>query len=120
MEVLGSLEADILLALRRLRTAPARDLRAELERQGVVVAYTTVATCLARLWEKGLVGRRAEPCRGGKRYVYESVDFERRYLENILKGVVSLFGEAGVVHLNEELARRQPAGRPDIESRARG
>jgi len=118
--VIGSLEADILIALRRLRTAPARELRAELERHGTVVAYTTVATCLARLWEKGLVGRTAEPCRGGKRYVYESIDFERRYLEGILKGVVSLFGEAGVVHLNEELAKLSPGERRDLTAGSRG
>jgi predicted transcriptional regulator len=118
--VIGSLEADILLALRRLREAPARELRAELERQGTPVAYTTVATCLARLWEKGLVGRRTEPCRGGKRYVYESVDFERRYLADLLKGVVSLFGPSGVVHLNEELAKLWPDDEGELRSRLNG
>ena len=68
---------------------------------------------------RGSSGGRRSRARGGKRYVYESIDFERRYLEGILKGVVSLFGEAGVVHLNEELAKLSPGERRDLTA-ARG
>ena len=107
--MIGSLEAEILLALRRLKKAPARAVRDDLAKGGVELAYTTVATVLGRLFEKGLVRRTRESCRGGERYVYRSVDFEHTYLVNVLKGVVSLFGSAGVVHLNEELAKLDPS-----------
>jgi predicted transcriptional regulator len=106
--MLGSLESEVLASLGSLGEAPARTVRAELEARGVGVAYTTVATILSRLHAKGLVRRRREHCRGGQRYVYRPVDFERRYLRNMLKGVVALFGPAGVVHLNEELEKLDP------------
>lgn len=107
--MLGSLEADVLSSLRNLKEAPARDIRAALGERGVHVAYTTVATILSRLWEKGFVRRRRETCRGGERYVYRPVDFERKYLRNVLQSVVSMFGPAGVVHLSEELSKLDPA-----------
>jgi predicted transcriptional regulator len=107
--MLGSLEAEVLASLRELGEAPARGVRSDLNGRGVAVAYTTVATILGRLHAKGLVRRRRENCRGGQRYVYRAVDFERRYLRNTLKAIVALFGPAGVVHLNEELEKLDPS-----------
>jgi len=106
--VLGSLETEVLLSLRELGKAPARDVRGALERRGIRLAYTTVATILARLYAKGLVRRRREPCQGGERYVYRPAEVEQKYLRNILRGVVAMFGPAGVVHLNEEIAKLDP------------
>ncbi|HEV2519479.1 MAG TPA: BlaI/MecI/CopY family transcriptional regulator [Thermoplasmata archaeon] len=117
--MIGSLEAEVLLALRRLKKAPARRVRDALARGGEDLAYTTIATVLGRLHEKGLVRRDREPCRGGERYVYQSVDFEHKYLVNLLKGVVSLFGPAGVVHLNEELAKLDPSEERELRRRLR-
>ncbi|HEY6238953.1 MAG TPA: BlaI/MecI/CopY family transcriptional regulator [Thermoplasmata archaeon] len=115
--MLGSLEAEVLLSLTELREAPARAVRAELQRRGIRVAYTTVATILGRLFAKGIVRRRSETCRGGERYVYRTADFERRYLRNLLDGVVSMFGPSGVVHLNEEMARLRPAQEREVRRR---
>jgi predicted transcriptional regulator len=106
--VLGSLETEVLLSLRELEEAPARSVRRALEGRGIRVAYTTVATILARLYAKGLVRRRREPCQGGERYVYRPAEVEQKYLRNILRGVVAMFGPAGVVHLNEEIAKLNP------------
>ncbi len=107
--MLGSLEAEVLIALRELGEAPARKVRAALLLRGTQVAYTTVATILARLHAKGLVVRRREPCQGGERYVYRPAEVEQKYLRNILRGVVAMFGPAGVVHLNEEIAKLKPS-----------
>jgi predicted transcriptional regulator len=107
--VLGSLETEVLLALREVREGPARAVRSALEGRGIRVAYTTVATILARLYAKGLVRRRREPCQGGERYVYRPAEVEQKYLRNILRGVVAMFGPAGVVHLNEEIAKLNPS-----------
>jgi predicted transcriptional regulator len=115
--MLGALEAEVLLSLRELEEAPARGVRASLERRGVRVAYTTVATTLSRLFAKGMVKRRRETCQGGERYVYRPVDFERKYLKNLLEGVVSIFGPAGVVHLNEELAKIRPTEDRELRRR---
>lgn len=118
--MLGALESEVLTSLRTSPDGSAREVRRTLERRGVTVAYTTVATILGRLYEKGMVRRRREPCRGGSRYVYRPVDFERKYLRHLLEGVVTLFGPSGVVHLDEELARLRPAraGRARRRSRA--
>lgn len=115
--MLGSLESEVLVSLAGLREAPARAIRDDLDRRGIHVAYTTVATILSRLWHKGMVRRRRETCRGGERFVYRTTDFERRYLKNLLAGVVDLFGPSGVVHLNEELARLNPAQEREMRRR---
>lgn len=115
--MLGSLEADVLRSLQVLGEAPARTVRRDLDQRGTHVAYTTVATILTRLHEKGLVRRRRETCRGGERYVYRPVDFERKYLLNLLKGVVTMFGPAGVVHLNEEIEKLNPSEEEQLRRR---
>ena len=115
--MLGSLESEVLGALRALKEAPARDVRAELDRRGVRVAYTTVATILSRLYDKGLVHRRRETCRGGERYVYRPAAVEQKYLMNLLRGVVAMFGPAGVVHLNEEIAKLDPSQERELRRR---
>jgi predicted transcriptional regulator len=114
---LGSLETDVLKSLRELKEAPAARVRTQLATRGTKVAYTTVATILSRLFSKGLVKRRRETCRGGERYVYRAVDFEQKYLLNLLKGVVTMFGPAGVVHLNEEIAKLNPSEERDLRRR---
>lgn len=115
--MLGSLETEVLSSLRDLHEAPARDVRASLERRGVRVAYTTVATILSRLFDKGLVRRRRQTCRGGERYLYRPVNVEQKYLINLLRGVVAMFGPAGVVHLNEEIAKLKPSEERELRRR---
>jgi predicted transcriptional regulator len=115
--MLGSLETEVLGALRELDEAPARDVREALDKRGTRVAYTTVATILSRLYDKGLVRRRRETCRGGERYVYRTADVEQKYLMNLLRGVVSMFGPAGVVHLNEEIAKLNPSEERELRRR---
>lgn len=107
--MLGSLETEVMIALRELKSGSARDVRRSLEGRGMRVAYTTVATILTRLHQKGFVHRRRESCRGGERYVYRPAEVEQKYLQNLLRGVVAMFGPTGVVHLNEELAKLDPS-----------
>ena len=107
--MLGSLETEVMISLRELEEAPARGVRVALERRGIRLAYTTVATILSRLYAKGLVRRRRETCQGGERYLYRPAEVEQKYLKNILRGVVAMFGPAGVVHLNEEIAKLNPS-----------
>jgi predicted transcriptional regulator len=115
--MIGALETEVMSSLRELEEAPARDVRSRLEKRGIRVAYTTVATTLSRLYDKGLVRRRRETCRGGERYVYRPAEVEQKYLINLLKGVVAMFGPAGVVHLNEEIAKLNPSEERDLRRR---
>ena len=115
--MLGSLETEVLGSLRGLKQGSARDVRLSLERRGIRVAYTTVATILTRLFQKGFVRRRREACRGGERYVYRPAEVEQKYLRNLLRGVVEMFGPTGVVHLNEELAKLDPSEERQLRRR---
>jgi predicted transcriptional regulator len=115
--VLGSLETEVLTALHGLGEAPARDVRHSLDERGIRVAYTTVATILTRLHAKGLVQRRRETCQGGERYVYRPAEVEQKYLRNLLRGVVAIFGPAGVVHLNEEIAKLNPSEERELRKK---
>lgn len=116
---LGTLESEVLRSLTDLDEAPARTVQVHLEKHGHRVAYTTVATTLGRLWSKRLVRRRRESCRGGERYVYRPSDFERRYIRQLVRGVVRLFGPSGVVHLSEELQKLEPAEERNLRRRLR-
>ncbi len=78
-----------------------------------------MATTLSRLFDKGLVSRRRETCRGGERYVYRPANVEQKYLRNLLRGVVAMFGPAGVVHLNEEIAKLDPSQEQELRRRLR-
>ena len=115
--MLGSLETEVMTALRELHEAPAREVRQQLAANGIRVAYTTVATTLSRLHDKGLVLRRRETCRGGERYVYQPAAVEQKYLMNLLRGVVAMFGPAGVVHLNEEISKLNPSQERELRRR---
>jgi len=115
--MLGSLETEVLTTLRSQGEAPAREVRRMLEERGIRVAYTTVATILARLHDKGFVRRRREACRGGERYLYRAADVEQKYLQNLLRAVVTMFGPAGVVHLDEEIAKLNPSEERELRRR---
>ncbi|HTW56127.1 MAG TPA: BlaI/MecI/CopY family transcriptional regulator [Thermoplasmata archaeon] len=115
--MIGALETEVLGALRELEEGPAAAVRRTLADHGTRVAYTTVATILSRLYDKGLVRRRREACRGGSRYVYRTANVEQKYLLNLLRGVVAMFGPAGVVHLNEEIAKLKPAEERELKRR---
>ncbi|MGP8073056.1 MAG: BlaI/MecI/CopY family transcriptional regulator [Thermoplasmata archaeon] len=115
--MLGSLETEVLTSLRELGEAPAASVRRLMAKRGTRVAYTTVATVLSRLFEKGLVKRHRETCRGGERYVYRPAEVEQKYLINLLRGVVAMFGPSGVVHLNEEIAKLNPSEEHELRRR---
>lgn len=100
--MLGSLEAKVLGVLEEEESANVREVVEKLNEGDEDLAYTTVGTILDRLYEKGLVERTEEPYKGGSRYVYEYVDFQDEYIDEVLRDVVDLFGDEGV----EELRRK--------------
>ncbi|MDY7081906.1 MAG: BlaI/MecI/CopY family transcriptional regulator, partial [Halobacteria archaeon] len=76
------------------------------------LAYTTVGTILDRLYDKGLVERSEEPYKGGSRYLYEYVNFQEEYMSEVLRDVVSLFGDEGIEDLKQRIEK---ASDQDIE-----
>jgi hypothetical protein len=49
--------------------------------------------------------------------VYRPANVEHKYLMNVLRGVVDMFGPAGVVHLNEEIAKLKPKEERELRRR---
>ncbi|MDY6776292.1 MAG: BlaI/MecI/CopY family transcriptional regulator [Halobacteria archaeon] len=105
--MLGSLEAKVLGVLEDEEEASVREVVDGLEERGEDKAYTTVGTILDRLYEKDIIERREEPYKGGSRYVYEYVDFEEDYLNEILRDVVDLFGCEGIDSLHEKISEKK-------------
>ncbi|MDZ7687196.1 MAG: BlaI/MecI/CopY family transcriptional regulator [Halobacteriales archaeon] len=101
--MLGSLEAKVLGVLEEERRANVRDVVDKLNDGDEDLAYTTVGTILNRLHEKGLVERKEEPYKGGSRYVYEYVDFQDEYIDEVLRDVVALFGDEGIEELRQKV-----------------
>lgn len=86
----GPLEMRVLGMLRRDTPLDVGSIRTRLEAEGSELAYTTVMTVLARLFEKGLVTRDRE----GKRYVYSPARGTPRVLGGMLTRVhKALFAE---------------------------
>lgn len=101
--MLGSLEAKVLGVLEEEESANVREVVEELNEGDEDLAYTTVGTILDRLYEKGLVERTEEPYKGGSRYVYEYVDFQDEYMDEVIRDVVDLFGDEGVDELRRKV-----------------
>ena len=101
--MLGSLESEVIAVLQELKEATTREVLVGVNRRGRGVAYTTVSTILTRLHAKGVIDRRTEPFKGGERYRYAYKDIEEAYLDQLLGGLVTVFGRPGVTHLAEKI-----------------
>lgn len=106
--MLGSLEQEVVSSLKRLKKAPTSAVLDDLRSRKVDVAYTTVATILTRLHEKGLIKRSTERHGRGERHVYAYLDIEPQYIDHLLGSLAKTFGRDGVVHLAERLEELTP------------
>ncbi|MEE9223942.1 MAG: BlaI/MecI/CopY family transcriptional regulator [Thermoplasmata archaeon] len=117
--MLGPLEKEVVSALKSLERAHTRRILGELGRKKVNVAYTTVSTILARLYDKGLIDRIREPYKGRERYVYAYKDIENEYMEGLIAGVVKVFGTKGLVHLSARIDEMSKEELEEIRQRLR-
>ncbi len=101
--MLGPLEQEIVAVLKELQEGNTRAVLEGLRRRNTTVAYTTVSTILTRLLAKGVIGRRSEAFKGGERHIYMYRDIEEAYIDDLLGGLISTFGQPGVVHLTQRL-----------------
>lgn len=111
--MLGSLEAKVLGVLEKHEEASVREVVDALNEDDEDLAYTTVGTILDRLHEKDLVERTQEPYKGGSRYVYEYVDLRDEYIDEVLRDVVSLFGDEGLEDLKRKVEEAETDAEPD-------
>jgi predicted transcriptional regulator len=90
---LGPLEMEVLGIVEKGGPQGVTSIQAELKRRGSPLAYTTVMTVLARLFEKGALTR----VKDGKRFVYSSAHGAGAIKAGMLKRIkAALFLGRGV------------------------
>lgn len=97
---LSPLESDVLKVLLPDKQLKVKEIYKELKNHRKV-AHSSIAVILDRLFEKGLVDRKIESCRGGFRYIYHPVTNKIRYEKSIVESAVNkLIEKYGGVALN--------------------
>ncbi len=110
---LGPLEVKILALLRKRDPLTVRTLVEDLKGRGAEVTYATVATVLARLHARGIVGREMEGARGTRRYLYRSLGREEEILRWVVAGVGPLMEPGAAQALEARLPSPAPTAVPD-------
>jgi predicted transcriptional regulator len=106
---LGELEAAIMrVAWEASQPLTVEMVRRALQAQGREVAYTTVMTTMARLYDKGLLRRQQQ----GRAYVYWPAVSEEEFGATVARaaidGLLGAFREPAVAYFVEALSERDP------------
>ncbi|MEE9116443.1 MAG: BlaI/MecI/CopY family transcriptional regulator [Thermoplasmata archaeon] len=108
--MLGSLEMQVISVLKTKGFSNGRGILNQLRKADIDIAYTTVSTVLFRLYEKGLVERKEERYRGGKRYIYFYKNIETEYVDSMIGNIITTFGKPALAQFLErveELSREE-------------
>lgn len=107
---LGPLEKEILELLWKRGSARVRELY-DILKDKRKVAHTSVAVLLDRLYERKLVTRKIETCRGGYRYIYyptsEKEDFQKKALHIAVDNLIERFGDTATAYFNERFNKKR-------------
>lgn len=119
MEI-GSLEAEVLSAIKKLKRVSARDVMMHLNVDGKELAYTTIATTLNRLFEKKMLYREHRRYKGGKQYIYYAADDDqkrRKIVGTAITRLVDSFGPSAVSAIMEKLEEISPEKLEELKMR---
>lgn len=101
---LGGLEQQIMDIVWEYRSCPARDVLNKLETDKKL-AYTTVATILQRLYDKGLLSRK-ENTAG---YIYSPKVSKEKYTKNVaksfLRNFINSFGDTAIASFADSIEK---------------
>lgn len=79
-------------------------------RKNHMVARSSVPVLLERLHNKGLVSRKKQTCRGGKRYLYSLKSTKDTYyksvVESIVNKMINKFGNVAVSYFHKRFSKR--------------
>lgn len=99
---LGELEQKIMDIVWQNKNCSARDILTQLEKEKKL-AYTTVATILHRLYDKGLVNRKE----GASGHIYSPKVSKEKYTKNIarsfLKNFINSFGNTAIASFADSI-----------------
>jgi len=102
--VLSPLEADVLRIIWPNKSMKVREIYTILKKDRMV-ALSSIAVILDRLYESGIVNRSIETGRGGIRYLYfplkDKREFEETVIEKTVNSLIEKFGSTAVSYFNE-------------------
>jgi predicted transcriptional regulator len=104
---LGELEAAIMEVIWRRARATVRDVLGAL-RRSPAPGYTTVATIMNRLVEKGLLRREREGRLDVYHPTYDRAEFERRTAATAVRGLVDAYGTVALAQFAAALEDADP------------
>ena len=84
---LGKLEQEVMDIIWSCKLCTVSDVVSKLKKKNHTLAYTTVATILQRLCDKGLLSRKSH----GKSYIYYPKITKEMYSKNIIKSYLNKF-----------------------------
>ena len=97
----GELELQVMDILWQKKKSPISEIFKEINNNRNI-AYTTVATVLQRLYDKGLVDRNEE----SNHYIYipklSKKDYSAKLVKSFINKLVNNFGDIALVHFVEE------------------
>ena len=111
MERLGDLQLRILRVLWRTGEGTVAQVQQHLARDGTVLAYTTVATMLAKMERRGLVTHRVE----GRRYVYRPLVSEQEVSERMTSYVLDRLFEGSLSQMVSHLLSRREISAQELD-----
>lgn len=105
---LGPLEVNVIeIIWNSKKPLTVREVYEKLRRKRKI-AYTTIMTTMDRLYDKGLLDRKAEKGRGGIFYVYwpkfEKNSFKKSAVHEVLNSLVENFGEIVASYFVEKIS----------------
>ena len=105
LEHLSPLEGDVLGVLLSGGKLKVREVHETLKQK---VPLTSIAVMLDRLYEKKLVDRGMETCRGGTRYIYylkkTPNEIEEDYLKQNVDSLINKFGDKAVTYFHKRFS----------------
>jgi predicted transcriptional regulator len=104
---LGELETAIMAVIWPREQATVRDVLDAL-RRSPAPGYTTVATVMNRLVEKGLMRRERDGRLDAYRPVYGRAEFERRAAAAAVRGLVAAYGDVALAQFAAALEDADP------------
>lgn len=108
---LSPLEQEIMLIVWELKSCHAREVLMKFKKP---LAYTTIATLLQRLHQKGMVNRKYD----GSVFVYSpkssSEDYSKKVAKSFLHNFFDSFGETAVVSFAESVESLPKQKREDL------
>jgi len=107
LDSLSPLESDIIKAIAPNKKYRTKDIYALVKDKA---SKSSISVILDRLYQKGLVSRKAETAKGGIRFIYTLKQDKERFEKGVVDGIVGTlikrFGSRAIVYFNESLKKR--------------